>query len=104
MNLTSLTAVCLLAIGQQPYTPTWFGDQAARAEELAKDGKEKEAFAVINDMASKTAKLRAEEFKEEMEHFTHWKKGVCEFWLGDFGQSIKTLEAIETKEKAAFFR
>ncbi len=103
MHLTCLVAACLLAVGQ-PYTPAWFGARAAEAETFAKDGNEKEMTALIKEMARQAAKLRVEEFKDEMELFTQWKKGVCEFWLGDLTQSVKTLEAIETREKNRFFR
>lgn len=103
MVFNILAAAALLGAGQT-YNPAWFGERGKEAEAHARNGDEKQAMAVIKDMSDKAAKLKAEEFSEEMQLLTQWKKGVCEFWLGDLNQSAKTMEAIENKDKAAFFR
>src|SRR5437867_1981381 len=103
MNLIYLAVVGLLFAGQAGTGP-WFMERAARAEELAKDGNQQEAMDILKEMDSQAAKLGPAESKQLWESFVAWKKGVCYFWLGDYGQSIATLKDIETNNVNRPFR
>jgi CHAT domain-containing protein/tetratricopeptide (TPR) repeat protein len=96
MNFTCLAAACLLFTGQ-PGTDPWYKERAARAEKHAQNGNEKEAMDLIKEMESQ-AKLDSTKWRELWEQHAQWKKGVCYFWLGDYGQSIATLRGIKAKE------
>ncbi len=103
MNFTCFAAFLLLLVGQ-PGTGPWFMERAAKAEESAKEGNTKEALALVGEMEAAAGKLRPEDSKELWELFVQWKKGVCYFWLGDYGQAVATLKSIEANELNRPFR
>ena len=103
MNFIYL-AVTGLFIAGQPATGSWFMERAAQAETQAKEGNQKEVLELLKEMEKKAAELRAEDSKELWESFVAWKKGVCYFWLGDYGQSIATLKDIQANEVNRPFR
>lgn len=103
MIFTCFAAFAMLLAGQ-PGTGPWFMERAARAEESAKEGNQKDALDIVAEMEKAAAKLRPADSKDLWELFVQWKKGVCYFWLGDYSQSIATLKSIETTELTRPFR
>ena len=103
MHLAFL-ALAFLAGGGDVGSPAWFAARAKDAEEIAKTGDEAAVAKAIEQMSKTAAGLPPERFRDDMGLFTQWKKGVCEYWLGDLNQSVKTLEAIESQDKNQFFR
>ena len=107
MKLTSLVLVGLLigffSLGQ-PGTAPWFMERAARAEELAKEGNQAAAMDIVKEMEKQADQLTPEKTKELWGQFVQWKKGVCQFWLGEYGQAIATLTGSEANNANEPFR
>ena len=63
MHVAFLTCACLLIAGQpQPGAPAWFGQRGKVAIEAAKNGDDKEAMAVIDEMAKALAAVKIVSF------------------------------------------
>ena len=94
--------ITALALGGQAGAEDWkwFLKTAEAAENRARDGNKTAAKQLLDQM-QKTAATQKDDVKVL---FVQWKKGVCECYLGDYKQSITTLEAIEVNEKNRIFR
>jgi CHAT domain-containing protein len=103
MSFLCIAALFIFNVGQ-PGTAPWFMERAARAETLAKDGDQKEVVSILKEMEIQAAKLGPAESRELWQSFVVWKRGVCFFWLGDYGESVATLKDIESNEVNRPFR
>jgi len=101
MNIISVLTAALLVAGQTGAGSwPWFMKNAEVVENRARAGKKKDAFDLIGEMQKEAAGQ-----KDDLKIlFVEWKKGVCEYYLGDYNQSIKTLESIENNPKNQPFR
>jgi CHAT domain-containing protein len=86
-------ALCamLVAAGQQPGTAAWYQKKADDAIAKAQRSNKADAMRLIEEMRKVAEGQAAQDWKLWIE----WKKGLCEYYLGDLSQSIATLEKIE---------
>jgi tetratricopeptide (TPR) repeat protein len=100
--MSIFTAICAaVLIGQTGAENwAWFMKNGEVAENRARGGKTKDARLLI-DQLQKEAAGQKDDLKIL---FVEWKKGVCEYYLGDYKQAVTTLEAIEKNEKNRPFR
>ncbi|HZZ78714.1 MAG TPA: CHAT domain-containing protein [Gemmataceae bacterium] len=102
MKSALLTMVVFLSAGQTGDRTKlkWFEENAYKAANLAQDGKKKEALALIDEMHKEAVSQK----NDERQLYVQMFKGVCEFYVGDLNQSIRTLKDMESKEANQRFR
>src|SRR5437870_1110077 len=89
------TLCAMLVAGGQPGTAAWYQKKADQAIAKAQSSKKAEAMDLIDEMRKKADEQGSQDWKLWVE----WKKGRCEYALGDLSQSIATWEKIELVKK-----
>ena len=90
MNVLFICCAILVA-GGQPGSAAWYQKKAEDAIAKAQNTNKAEAMRLINEMR-KTAEGQG---SKDWTLWVEWKKGQCEYYLGDLSQAIATLEKIE---------
>lgn len=87
-----LCTICtLIAIGGQPGSAAWYQKNADDALAKAQASNKSDAMRIIGEMRKVAEGQKSQDWKLWVE----WKKGQCEYYLGELKQSITTLQPIE---------
>src|ERR1043166_1354411 len=90
-----MITICMIGAffiaGGQEGTQAWYVKKADEAVALAQKSKKAEAMSLIDEMRTVAENKKSKDWQL----WVAWKKGQCEYYLGELSQSIATLEKIE---------